>query len=167
MQNCIDGSGVAWRPLRLLRMRLSQEDRARAEVITANLRQRERLGVAHVGIADDRHGVAVLLERAERVVRNQREVGPDLFGREQELGRRPVVATGEAMHLLDADEPRGRGCGRGLGEHAAGWHHRVQEGQRHCGPHATEEGPAGHVLSCDERHRLHLLDCEVSPPVAY
>ena len=70
MQNCIDGIGVAWpdalrvelverradaeiRALRLLRVRLREEHRARAEVIAADFRQRERLGLAHVGVADD------------------------------------------------------------------------------------------------------------------
>ena len=41
------------RALRLLRVHLRQEHRARAEVIAADLRRRERFGVAHVGVADD------------------------------------------------------------------------------------------------------------------
>ena len=49
--------------LRLLGVRLGQEHRARAEVIAADLRQRERLGHAHVGVADDGQVVAVGLER--------------------------------------------------------------------------------------------------------
>ena len=81
MQNCIDGIGVLLtealgvqliqrgagidvRALRLLRMRLRQEHRARAEVVAADFRRRERLGHADVGVADDRHVVAEALERA-------------------------------------------------------------------------------------------------------
>ena len=47
------GAGEQIGALRLLRVRLREEHRARAEVIAADLRQRERLGVARVGVADD------------------------------------------------------------------------------------------------------------------
>ena len=70
MHSCIDGIGVSWPnccakiwssempactsdPCVCLRMRLGEEHRARAEVIAADFRRRERLGVAHVGVADD------------------------------------------------------------------------------------------------------------------
>src|SRR5206468_6947971 len=38
----------------LFRMRLGEEHRARAEVIAADLGQRERFGIVDVGVADDR-----------------------------------------------------------------------------------------------------------------
>jgi hypothetical protein len=46
-------------------MRLGQEDRARTKVIAADLRRLKRLGVAHVGVADDRDVVAPWLERGQ------------------------------------------------------------------------------------------------------
>ena len=66
----------------------------------------ERFGLPHVGVADDGQVVAVGFERAQRVVRHEREVAAGRLGREQVLGRAPVVAAGEAVHLLDADQPR-------------------------------------------------------------
>ena len=54
------------RALRLLRMRLRQEHRGRAEVIAADLGRQERLGVAHVGVADDGDVVAPGFERRQR-----------------------------------------------------------------------------------------------------
>ena len=92
--------------LRLLRMRLRQEHRARAEVVAADFRRGERLGHAHVGVADDRHVVAIRLERRQRVVGHDREVRAGLRRREQVLARAPLVAAGEAVHFLDADQPR-------------------------------------------------------------
>ena len=51
-------------PLRLLRVRLREERRARAEVVAADLGRRERFGHAHVGVADDGQVLAPRLERA-------------------------------------------------------------------------------------------------------
>ena len=58
-------AGEDVRALRLLRVRLREEHRRGAEVIAADLRRRERLGVADVGVADDGQVVAVRLERAQ------------------------------------------------------------------------------------------------------
>ena len=85
MQSCIDGIAVSppiWRAielvhrradveigaLRLLRVRLREEHRARPEVVAADLRRVERLGHAHVGVADDREVLAPRLERRQRAV---------------------------------------------------------------------------------------------------
>ena len=82
MHSCIDGIGRVLaellrvvlierradahvRALRLTRVHLRQEHGARAEVIAADLRRLEGLGVAHVGVADDGEVVAERLERAQ------------------------------------------------------------------------------------------------------
>ena len=83
------------RALRLLRMRLRQEHRARTEVIAADFRRRERLGVLHVGVADDRDVVAVGLERLQ-ARRRQIEVAAD-------GGRRPQVASSTPSAVLPAE----------------------------------------------------------------
>src|SRR6266511_145062 len=59
------------RPLRLLGMRLREVDRARAEVIAADLGQRKRLRHSHVGVAENREVLAI---RIERVHRGRREI---------------------------------------------------------------------------------------------
>ncbi len=80
MQSCIDGIAVSLADLardelihrradveigalRLLRVRLREEHRARPEVVAADLRRVERLGHARVGVADDRQILAPGLER--------------------------------------------------------------------------------------------------------
>ena len=135
----------------LLRVRLRQEDGARTEVVSADFRQRDGLRHPHVGVADDREVVAIGLERAQWVVGDQREVAAGGLGCEEVLARAELVAAGQAVHLLDADEPRPVGCGR-FDAGPSGGNHRVQERQRHRRPHAAEERPAGHMLSRDEVH---------------
>ena len=71
--------------LRLPRMRLRQEHRARAEVIAADFRQLERFGVAHVGVADDGQVVAEGFERRR---------APSPTGRSP--CRRPPATTGSS-----------------------------------------------------------------------
>ena len=100
--------------LRLLRVRLGQEHRARAEVIAADLRRGERLGVAHVGVADDGQVVAERLERRQAARRSGRS-----------RGRPPPATTGssatpigvlpaDAVHHLDGDEAQLLAARRGL-----------------------------------------------------
>ena len=56
-------AGEDVRALRLLRLRLREEHRRRAEVIGADLGRGERFGIADVGVADDGQVVAIRLER--------------------------------------------------------------------------------------------------------
>ena len=154
-------AGAHVRPLRLPRMRLRQEHRARAEVIAADLRQLERLGVAHVGVADDREVVA---ERFERGEAGRRQIEARAHGRRRpqvllqaELGR----ARG-AVHHLDGGQPHLAGCR--LGEHGARRHHRLDHRQRHRHTHAAQDRAARNVLPGDE-HRLssplHRLSAQI------
>ena len=129
MHSCIDGIGVScpnfcatsWssevpasqiRALRLVRMRLGQEHRRRAEVIAADLGRRERLGVAHVGVADDGQVLPVGLERAEHA-RRQIERRSGLRRRPQVLLHAERRAAGRAVHHLDGDQPRAWRAERG------------------------------------------------------
>ena len=140
--------------LRLLRVRLGQEHGARPEMIAADLGQRERLGIADVGVADDGEVVAVGVDRAQRIVRNEREITARRRRREEMLAGADVVAAGQAVDFLDADQARRVGR-RGRGRpcpHLSRRNHRVQERQRHRRPQAAEERPAGHLLSGDEVH---------------
>jgi hypothetical protein len=104
--------------LRLLRVRLREKDRARSEVVAADLRRLERLGHAHVGVADDGEVLAPRLERGQRAFLDQLEVASDLGRRPEVLGRAPVVAAGGAVHRLDEDDARLVGHARGR-SHAA------------------------------------------------
>jgi hypothetical protein len=124
---------------------LREEHRARAEVIAADFRKRERFRVARIGVADERHLIAEGLERAERVVRHEREIAAGGFGREQELRGAPVVAAGQTVHLFDADQARPVGR-RGYRAGSTGRHHGVEERQRHRRTRAAEKRPAGKLL---------------------
>ena len=117
-------------------------DRARAEVVAADLLRRVRLRLAHVGVADDRQVFSVRLERLER------------RGRQVELssgaGRRPkiqrvadVVAAGRAVHHLDRDEPRriGRGARQMSRSRRARRQHRVEHT-------AAPPSRPGHARTC-------------------
>ena len=107
MQNCIEGIGVDLailvrvelverradeqvRALGLPGMGLGQKDGGGPEVVAADLRWAERLGHAHVGVADDREAVPERLQRLERVVGQQLEIGPDGGRRETGAGSRPT-----------------------------------------------------------------------------
>ncbi len=78
----------------LARVRLREEHGARAEVIAADLRLRHRLGVAHVGVADDGQVLAEALERAERG-RSEIEI----------VTRPPPATTGAARRPTDCCRP--------------------------------------------------------------
>ncbi len=100
--------------LRLLRMRLREEHRRRAEVVTTDLGGRE--GVRHpaIGVADDRQ---VLPERLERAHAAERQIEVLAFlrrGPESEL-RAQVVTAGRPVNLLDAHQARAVGRSRGFG----------------------------------------------------
>ena len=144
-------AGANVRALRLPRMRLGQEHRARAEVIAADLRQLERLGVAHVGVADDGQVVAERLERRQ-AGRRQVEALADRGGRPQVLLQAELGRACRPVHHLDgghSDLP-----GRGLGEHGARRHHRLDHRQRHRHTHAAQHRAAGYVLPGDEHGPL-------------
>jgi len=89
--------------LRLMRMRLGEKHRRRAEMVAADLGRRERLGVVDVGVADNRQVVAVRFERRQA---RRREVEAAAGGR-----RRPQIrfqtergAAGAAVHHLHRDQ---------------------------------------------------------------
>ena len=110
MQSCIDGIAVSPAmlsrddlverradvevgALRLLRMRLREEHRARPEVVAADLRRLERLGHAHVGVADDRQVLRATARAAASAPSGiELEVAADLGRRPQILRRAPGVA---------------------------------------------------------------------------
>ena len=73
-------------------------------MIAADLGRRERLGVADVGVADDRQVIAERLERRE-AARRQIEVAADRCGRPQVLLDADRRAAGRAVHHLDARQP--------------------------------------------------------------
>ena len=141
--------------LRLLRVGLGEEDGRRPEVVAADLRRAERLGHAHVGVADDAQVVAEGLERLQRALVRQLEVGADRGRREQVAARPPLVAAGQPVDLLDADQARHVRRGRRDGApEAARRDHRVEQRQRHGSAHAAQERAARQVCSGDERHGL-------------
>ena len=115
------------RALRLLRMHLRQEHRARAEVIAADFRRRERLGVPHVGVADDRDVVAERLERRE-AARRQVELAAHRRRRPQVLLDAERRAAGGAVHHLDG---RKANLAAGGLRRGAGRNHGLEERQRH------------------------------------
>jgi hypothetical protein len=127
--------------LRLLRMRLREEDRARPEVVAADFRRGECFGHLHVGVRHDRHVVAIRLERRHRVVRHHRVVAARLFRRPQVLACAEHVAAGLAVDFLDADQPRR--IGKHLAARPRRRNHGVQERQGHRGACASKEGAAG------------------------
>jgi len=90
--------------LGLLRVRLREEHRARSEVVAADFRQRERLGVAQVGVADDGDVVLERLERRQAGLR-QVEVAADLLRRPQVLGDPELRAAGASVHHLHRHQP--------------------------------------------------------------
>ena len=150
------------RALGLLRMRLRQEDGAGPEVVAADLGRGERLGHAHVGVADDGQVLAVGLERAQGAGAEV-EVAPGLGRGPQVLGASPRVGAGRAVHHLDGDETgRVEGGGGGRRDPSRGTH-RVEERQgQGRGPHVTEERPARKVLSSDEHESVSQPACLVS-----
>ncbi len=103
---------------------------------------RRRLGGAIAQAADDRHVLAVGLERREDL--GQREVAP--------LPVRRPLAHDRAMGEVEETE-QGLRRGRGLRERRARRDHGVQEGQRDADARALEQRPAGQVL-LRQVHRL-------------
>ena len=151
-------AGADVRALRLLRMRLGQEDRAGPEVVAADLRGRERFRHPDVGVADDGQVLAVRLERAQRAGA-QVEAAARLGRGPQVLRAAPGVGARGAVHHLHADQAgrieRGAG-GRG---YPAGRMHRIQEGQgQRGGADVTEKSTPRDVLASDVHE-------SVSPPV--
>ena len=114
----------------------------------------ERLGHAHVGVADDGQVLAVRLERAQGAGAEV-EVAPGLGRGPQVLGASPRVGAGRSVHHLDGDETgRVEGGGGGRRDPSRGTH-RVQERQgQGRGPDVTEERPARKVLSSDEHESV-------------
>ena len=121
MHSCIDGIGVSWpkrlrveliergagehvRALRLLRVRLRQEHRARAEVIAADLRRGERFGVPHVGVADDGEVVAERLERRQAASAPDRSRGRPPAGAHRFFLMPNGVLPAEPCTISMADE---------------------------------------------------------------
>jgi hypothetical protein len=131
-------------------MHLGQEHRARSEVVAADLRGGEGLGVADVGVADDRQMIAKRLERLE-AGSAQVEVASD-------TGRRPQVfldairrAAGGAVDHLDADEPDLLSGRRAEG--LADRRHRLEQRQPHRHADPFEDGAARQVFLRHE-HRV-------------
>jgi hypothetical protein len=112
-------------------MHVREEDRARAEVIAADLRRRERLGLLHVGVADDRQIVAEPLER-RKAARRQIESGSGRRGRPEILRQPDLRAAGGAVHHFDRREPCPAGRRR-FRKRRTGRNHRFEERQRHRG----------------------------------
>ncbi len=137
--------------LRLLGMRLRQEHRARAEVIGADFRQRERFGVADVGVADDRQVVAERLERRQRA-RAQVERGADFSGRPHVLAEAELGGAGRAVHHLDRRQAHLLRRGRRPGERRRRGRHRIEDRQRHRDAKAAQHRAARHVLLRQELH---------------
>ena len=129
------------RPLRLTRVHLREEHRARSEVIAANLRALEGLGVADVGIADDCQVVAEGLERAE-ARRCEVEGAPRGGGRPHVLVDADLRAAGCAVHHLDGGADP---AGRTLGQRGPSRHHRIEERQSHRHAHAPQDFAAREV----------------------
>ena len=139
--------------LRLLRVLLGEEHRAGAEVIAADLGQFERLGVAHVGVADDGQ---VLAQRFEGQQAGRRQVEGAAGGR-----RRPHVllqpdggGAGRAVHHLDAGQPDA--AGGGPGQRGARRDHRLEERQGDGGPQPLQRGAPRQVLLRDEHPESRL-----------
>ncbi len=144
------GAGEDVVALGLLRVRLGQEHRARPEVIAADLRQRERLGVVHVGVADDGD---VFAERRERLEgRAPLEIAPDLRRREQVLldadarccRRLPCTISMHTRRCFDAAAPAAVFANTVLRRH-----HRVEERQRDGDADAFQDGAPRNVLLRD------------------
>ena len=145
-------------PCGLMRMRLGEEHRARSEVIAADLRRRERSGVAHVGVADDRQVVAIRLERRER---RRAEIEVATLA-----GRRPHVllqcrtrAAGGAVHHLDRHEAETSACRRLANAVAAG-SIASRERQRDGRAQALQHRPARQVLRLSDTYNQ-LLNSEL------
>ena len=137
------------RTLRLPRVRLREKRGTGAEVVTADFIRRRRLGFTHVGVADDRQVVAILLERRHRRG-GQVEL---LSGRrrrpEVELGTK-LVAAGRTVHHFDGHQAR---CLVGQNARTAtGWNHRIEIRQRDRGTEVLQELPAGHRLAAEKIH---------------
>ena len=109
-------------------MRLRQKHGRRSEVIAADFGGAERLGIAHVGVADDRQVLAIGFERASaRPARVEGRAG--LGGRPQILLHPEGRGAGRAVHHLDGHEPR-RGRRRPRRRRRARGHHCFEERQR-------------------------------------
>ena len=146
-------AGAHIRALRLPRVRLGQEHRARAEVIAADFRQLERLGVTHVGVADDGQVVAEWLERRQRRHREV-EALADRRRRPEILLQAELGGASRAVHHFDGGNANL--AGRGLGEHGARRHHRLDQRQRHRHTHAAQHRAPRNVLPGD-KHRSLLI----------
>ena len=122
-------------------------------MVPSDLGRSEGLGHAHVGVADDGQVVLKRTQGSEGALVDDLKAATGGLGSEQVPGGGPLVAAGEAVNLLDADEAGRVRLESPSGERAPGGDHRVEEGQRDGGAHALQEGPAGKAFSGDELHR--------------
>ena len=114
---------------RLFRMRLRQEDGGGAKVIAADLGGGECLGLAAIGVADNRQVIAERLEWRQ-AARRQIKPAPGVGRRPQVGFEADVGRTCGAMHHLQRDQPGPAGLGRrGPGHRRRGGNHRVEQGQ--------------------------------------
>ena len=134
-------TGAHVRALGLPRMRLGQEHRARAEVVRADFRQRERLGVPDVGVADDGQVVAERFERRQRAGAEV-ERGADFRRRPEVLAQAELGGAGRAVHHLDRRQAHLLRRGAGLRKHGGRGRHCVQHRQRHRDAKAAQHRAA-------------------------
>ena len=144
------GAAVDVGPLGLLGVGLRQEHRAGAEVVAAHLRRREGLRHAHVGVADDGHVVTPPLEPLQHVDVAELEVPPLGDGGEEMLPGAPLVAAGDAVHLLDADQAC-RLAGRAPARNTGG-NHGVEQRKREGGARPAQEGASRKSLAGQNMH---------------
>ena len=165
MHSCIDGIAVSWPmrrahelierradvevgALRLLRMRLREEHRARPEVVAADLRRVERFGHAYVGVADDRQILPPRLERRQRALGDELEVSADAGWRPQILRRAPGVRSRGAVHRLDAHQSRLVGDRRIARRLAKGPERRLHRVEIREGDGRSQTAQEGATLEC-------------------
>ncbi len=149
------GPHVHVRTLCLLRMRLREEYRTRAEVVTPDLVWLEGLRHPNIGVADDREVLAPRVEREQRT-RREVEVVPYISGSPEVLTRTPIVTARAPMYQLDRDQARGIVLVDGRSPQPACRDHGIHQRKRDARTHSAQEGPPLHLLSRQKLHRVTL-----------
>ena len=169
MQNCMDGRGVSW-PKRCAYIWSSEVPTQMSEpwvcfgwacVRKTALERKWSPPISGVvkasawtavGVADDGEPLLEGTQRRERALGENLEVLARGGRRVEVLRRAPLVAAGQAMHLLDTDEAGRTLVGTRVGAQAPGGDHGVEQRQRGRGPESPQEGAARDVVAGDEVH---------------
>ena len=133
-------------------MRLREEHRARAEMVAADLRLRDRFGAAHVGVADDRQVLAERLERAQRARRQvERRARSSAGDHRFCVAPQSVLPAAPCTISMQTSRVRSSAAAPAVfDQRRARRHHGIEKRQRHRRAQPPQHRPPRNVLSGDE-----------------